>query len=199
MKKDKLLLLGLALGLSLSACGKSDYFECSNVVIDKTRIEETIHTHEIVAKYESNQAFPFSTQTADEKRHYYSYFFASYDAKMEDPVMPKYVTVHYSVNGTYYSADCKKVETIGSYESFKKIFLSKDKTQLKITNASFKPRSASKDKEVQGKTVGRLPLNEAGEVNSKFTVNISGTFETIIESTFIDVSSKDIQYTVFGE
>ena len=62
--------------------------------------------------------------------------------------------------------------------------------------ASFNPISAPNDKEVQGKTVGRIYPNNAGEIENEFVVNVSGTLTTSIESTYQNIEDNNIQYTV---
>ena len=65
-----------------------------------------------------------------------------------------------------------------------------------MKTADFNPISASKDKEIQGKTVGRIYLNDAGEIEEDFTTNVSGTFVTSVVSTYTKLEGKDLQYTV---
>ena len=197
MKKFKVVLLGLIAGLAMTACSDDGYIECSAVVLNESRTITSSHVHALVAKYRSSSSFELSTKNRDEKGYYYSYFFVMYDKKMEEPEFPKTATCNYEIsayNKTYVSLNF--VSLIGKYESYNKVFLSKDKKTLKITVASFNPISAPNDKEVQGKTVGRIYTNNAGEIENEFVVNVSGTLTTSIESTYQNIEDNNIQYTV---
>ena len=197
MKIFKAVLLGLIAGLAMTACSDDGYIECSAVVLNESRTITSSHVHALVAKYRSNVSFDLSTKKSDENGYYYSYFFVMYDKKMEEPEFPKTAKYYYEISAyNKTNVNVKFVSLIGKYESYDKVFLSKDKKTLKITVASFNPISAPNDKEVQGKTVGRIYPNNAGEIENDFVVNVSGTLTTSIESTYQNIEDSNIQYTV---
>ena len=178
----------------MTACADDGYTECAAVLVDQHPYESTPVTHELVAKYKSERSFDLSTQNADKDGYYYSYFFVSYSAKMEEPEFPKSAYYYYQVGVPY--IDIELVSIIGKYESYSKVFLSKDKKTLKITYAEFNPVSAPNDKEVQGKVVGKIYLNDAGEIERPFAPQISGNFLTSVKSTYHNIEGKDLQYAV---
>ena len=196
MKNIKVVLLGLIAGLAMTGCADNGYTECSVVLLDDTKYVATPHTYQTVVKYRCETKFSLSTQKLDEWDYYYAYFFVSYDKKMQEPTFPEYATFRvdkgYGVGNVKLEFDYK----IGKYESYNKLFLSKDKQTLKMKTADFNPISASKDKEIQGKTVGSIYLNDAGEIEEDFTTNVSGTFVTSVVSTYTKLEGKDLQYTV---
>lgn len=197
MKNYKIVLLGLIAGLAMTGCANDGYVECSTVVLDETRTITSSYVHVLVAKYKSHENFDLSTQKSDENGFFYSYFFVMYNKKMEEPEFPE--TARYDYEVAIYNKTIihlRFVSLIGKYESYDKVFLSKDKKTLKITVANFNPLSAPGDDEVQGKTVGRIYPNNAGEIEENFTTNVSGTLTTSIESTYLNIEDKNLQYTV---
>ena len=195
MNNVKITLLGLIAGLAMTACAGDGYTEYETVLVDQHPYESTLVTHELVAKYKSEYIFDISTQNANKDGYFYSYFFVSYSAIMEEPAFPK--TAYY-ISGYYEggNVELRLVDIIGKYESYNKVFLSKDRKTLKVTNAEFNPISAPKDKEIQGKTAGRLSLDDNDKIYFIFENYISGTFLTSVKSTYINVEGKDLQYVV---
>ena len=196
MKNIKLVLLGLIAGLALTSCNNDGYMECATVVIDSHIYESSYH-YDLVAKYRSILSFETSTQIKSEDGYYYSYFFVPYGEKMEQPKFPeKAVYKSTESNNNLRIEGLEFVSLIGKYETYEKLFLSKDKKKLKITTAEFNPVSASHDKEVQGKIVSRVYLNQYGEIESTFEVHVAGTLSTSVVSTYLTIEGKVLQYAV---
>lgn len=196
MKKSSLVLLGLIAGLALTSCNNDGYMECATVVIDSHIYESSYH-YDLVAKYRSNLSFETSTQIKSEDGYYYSYFFVTYGEKMEQPKFPEKAVYKFTDGySTLRFEDLEFVSLIGKYETYEKLFLSKDKKELKITTAEFNPVSAPNDKEVQGKIVSRVYLNQYGEIESTFEVHVAGTLSTSVVSTYLTIEGKVLQYAV---
>lgn len=196
MKNIKLVLLGLIAGLALTSCNNDGYTECSVVVLDSHIYESSYH-YDLVAKYRSILSFETSAQIRSEDGYYYSYFFVTYGEKMEQPKFPeKAVYKSTESNNALRIENLEFVSLIGKYETYEKLFLSKDKKKLKITTAEFNPVSAPDDKEVQGRIVSRVYLNQYGEIESTFEVHVTGTLSTSVVSTYLTIEGKVLQYAV---
>lgn len=196
MKNAKLLLLGLICGMAITACSKDSYIECTKIKVGTTEYTAGAYARQLVVRYKSDTQFDISI--AAPNGGYYTYFFVNYDAANKKPTFPDNAIYYYHSYGSRYGASIQFDKEIGIYETYYKLFISKDKKVIKYEDTDLKPISAPRDKEIQGKASQCVKLQTNGELpNGFYDTNSIVILKTKIEYTYTNINNDElVSYTV---
>ena len=196
MKNVKLTLLGLIAGLAMTACGGNEgYTECTRIRYNDVTVESYAPVRTLVAKYTSSDMNRLTSYN-DEDR-YFAYFCVKYDAAMEEPTLPNNFTYQQSNHIDHATFSLKYI--VGIYESYGKIFLSKDKKTIKTEEVFFKYVYGSKNREIQGKAAYYLDIDKEGGIRTYMESTTDIVIKTNSEITYVEIGEVEkLVYSVKG-
>ena len=157
MKKLPVCILTLIAGLTLSACGSSNYIECSEITYGKYTYygnDGYNDTYQLVVQYHTTGE---STYDGDDGQEHFINFFVNLEKDEEVPSFPNDLVIHYSsYDGDHGYRKLEFVKTLGTYRSYRHCFISKDEKTIKYDDVTWEVIDAPYDNEAQGKNLWKF-------------------------------------------
>ena len=168
MKKTSLLLLGLISGIALTSCGSTSFNECIYVKAnDKlyTSFNTDTNMLTLVLEYLPIEKDDGSAPANNE------HIFIFMPVRKDETSYKIDNRLTYTNNGPLNYGKLDLVKVIGTYLSYRKVYVSSDKKSFKVEYVRYEPIDAPYDNEAQGNYAFHIAKGDEIEYINTFSTN----------------------------